>query len=59
MKGYDPINFTRQKWYDPKKVKNRSHTCDKSHSFCNFEYEWGNEVNKLDPINRPINPVYK
>lgn len=57
MKGYDPITFTRNKWYDPKHTKNRPHTCEKSHSFCNFDYEWGTENTRTGPINRPINAV--
>lgn len=38
MKNFDPIGFTRSKWYDPLHIKNRPYSCDKSHSFCNIEY---------------------
>lgn len=41
MRNFDPVAQARDKWYDPKRVKNRAKTCNKSsHMFCNFEYEW-------------------
>lgn len=36
MKNYDPVSFTRDKWMDNKHTKNKPHSCNKAHTFCNF-----------------------
>ena len=32
--------FLRDKWLDLKRTKNHPKTCEKTHSFCNIDYEW-------------------
>lgn len=57
MRNFDPVGYTRQKWSDPKRIKNKPHSCEKSHTFCHIEYEWATDAGKMRSINRPVNSV--
>lgn len=57
MKNFDPVGYTRDRWADPKQTKNKPVSCQKSHTFCNFEYEWATDSGSMRPINRPVHYV--